>query len=52
MQDENGHIPDVVDNDGNRIPAEIFFSAAIGQYLRPFITEELDKQLLDKLKRK
>jgi len=51
MQDENGHIPDIVNNNGNVIPAEIFFSKETGNYIQPFITEELDKELLDKLRK-
>lgn len=50
MHDKNGYIPDVIDNNGNIIPADIFFSKEIGEYLRPFITSELDQQILNKLK--
>jgi len=42
---------DIVDDNGNVIPSEIFFSKEIGDYLQPFITEELDKELLDKLRK-
>ena len=50
MNDENGYVPDIIDNDGKIISANIFFSKEIADYIRPFITAELDKELLHKLK--
>lgn len=50
LYDENGYIPDIVDNDGKVIPAEIFFSKENIKSLNDLITEELDKELLEKLR--
>jgi hypothetical protein len=51
LYDRNGYIPDIIDNDGNIIPAEIFFSKKAIDYIKPIIQEELDKQLIEELKR-